>query len=50
MHDDDMIDEKLRRCTEMAKERGTSLKVDAAIEGTAIEIDPLPLAPAAAKA
>lgn len=40
MHDDDMIDEKLRRCRDLAAADGPGLEVYAAIEGQAIEIEP----------
>ncbi len=44
MHDDDMIDEKLRRSVELASARGSSLAVVAAIEGQSIDIEPPPRA------
>jgi len=42
MHDDAMIDEKLRRCQEVATQRGGRLEVHAAVEGMALELSPLP--------
>jgi len=40
MHDDDMVDEKLRRCKELVASRGSDLVVHAAIEGQSIDIEP----------
>ncbi len=41
MHDDDMIDEKVARCKAIVKERGEALEVHAAIEGQALELEPV---------
>lgn len=38
MHDDDMVDEKLRTCREVVAEKGSDLQVIAAAEGRVVEL------------